>query len=165
MKDKILEQSAKELKIAAWIDLLIMVVGVVVTLHLFALAAIAAGMSVGSIADSLSGGLSGGMFGGLVKSNSFNTVPTIIMAVTLAVIIIIDWYGVRMLLKNKKQRALANEGLARLYKDEAVEQYSDGLVLKSYENRYNLFALVLGSLGAMSVVVTLIIFINQLTKL
>jgi hypothetical protein len=163
MKEKILEQTIKELKVAAWIDMLIMVVGVVVTLHLFALAAVTAGMSVGSISDAIP---TGGILGALThNSPSFNVVPTIIMVVALAVIVIINWYGVRMLMKNKKQRALATEGLAKLYKDEALDQYSDGSIYKSYENRYNLFGLILGSLGALSVVVTLIIFINQLTNL
>jgi hypothetical protein len=163
MKEKILEQTTKELKTAAWIDMLIMVVGVVVTLHLFALAAITAGMSVGSISDAIP---SGGILGALAHNNpSFNVVPFIIMIVALAVIVIINWYGVRMLMKNKKQRAQANEGLVKLYKDEGLDQYSDGSIYKSYENRYNLFGLILGSLGAMSVVVTLIIFINQLTNL
>jgi hypothetical protein len=163
MKEKIIEHITKELKTAAWIDMLIMVVGVVVTLHLFALAAITAGMSVGSISDAIP---SGGILGALTHNNPpFNVVPFIIMVVALAVIGIINWYGVRMLLKNKKQRMLANEGLAKLYKDEALDQYVDGSVFKSYENRYNLFALIFGSLGAMSVVITLIIFINQLTNL
>jgi hypothetical protein len=163
MKEKIMEHATKELKAAAWIDLLIMVVGVVVTLHLFAMAAITAGMSVGSISDVMP---SGGILGALTRgSPSFNVVPTIIMVVALAVIVIINWYGVKMLMKNKKQRIQANEGLAKLLKDEGLDQYSDGSVYKSYENRYNLFGLILGSLGAMSVVVTLIIFINQLTNL
>jgi hypothetical protein len=163
MKEKIIEHITKELKVAAWIDMFIMVVGVLVTLHLFALAAVTAGMSVGSIADAIP---SGGIMGILAHNNpAFNIVPFIIMIVALAVIGIINWYGVRMLLKNKKQRVLANEGLAKLYKDEALDQYADGAIFKSYENRYNLFALILGSLGAMSVVITLIIFINQLTNL
>ena len=164
MKDKIIEQTTKELKTAAWIDMLIMVVGVVVTLHLFALAVVTAGMSVGSIKDLIPS--SSGILGALTHgSPAFNVVPTIIMVIALAVIVIINWCGVRMLLKNKKQRVQANEGLAKLYKDEAVDQYADGSIYKSYENRYNLFALILGSLGAMSVVVTLVIFINQLTNL
>ena len=166
MKEKLIEQAGKELKVAAWVDLLIMVVAVVVTLHLGAIAAVTAGMSAGSFGNPLSGGVLGmPMPATSASHNGFHATPFIIMVAALAAVCVINWFGIRMLLKNKAQRAKATDGLAKLYKDEAVDQYADGAVYKSYENRYNLFAVVMGSVGGLSIIATLAIFINQLTKL
>ena len=162
MKEKLIEQAGKELKLAAWVDLIIMVVAVVVTLHLGALAAMTAGLSAESISNPLSGAIPG--LAAAAKA-SFHVTPFIIMVAGLAAIVIINWYGIRMLMKNKAQRAKVTEGLARLLKDEAVDQYSDGSIYKSYENRYNLFSVVMGSVAVLAVITTVTIFINQLTKL
>jgi hypothetical protein len=130
-----------------------------VTLALFPVAAIFAAASVGSITGSLSGGLAG------LRSATFNTTPAIIMFVCILTILAIDWFAVRTLMNNKKQRAKLNEGLMKLYKDEGVDQYYDGSIFKSYETRYNLFAVIVAAVGVLSILVPLIIFIDQLTKL
>jgi hypothetical protein len=173
MKEKILEQIGKELKLAMRADLLIMVVGIVVTLIFFGLAA---GSAAGTVTQTpnlsgLLGGLSGGL-GGILGGGAsnpqppdFNISPTIIMFVTLIIILVINWYTIRTLLKNKAQRSKLNEGLMKLYKDEAVDQYNDGSIYKTYEARYSLYTVIMGSVMALSIIVPLIIFINKLTEL
>jgi hypothetical protein len=160
MKEKILEQISKELKLAAWLDLAALVVAVAITLTFFGLAAATAAGTVSSMSELTS------LFGGIsAQSPTFNVTPTIIMFVCLAVIILINWYGVKVLLRNRAQRAKINDGLMNLYKDEGMDQYYDGSIYKTYESRYSLFAVIMGSVGALSVIVTLIIFIDKLTKL
>jgi hypothetical protein len=161
MKDKILEQISKELKLATHLDLVIMVVAILVTLIFFGIA----GGSAGSTAESMSGGFVGGIMGGATPKIAFQITPTIIMFVTLIAIVIINCYAVRALMKNKVQRAKLNEGLVKLFKDEAVEQYNDGSIYKTYETRYSLFAVIMMSVAAVSVIVPLVVFINQMTKL
>jgi hypothetical protein len=163
MKEAILEQMSKELKLATRIDLVTVIVAVAVTLTLFPVAAIFAASSVGSIAGSLSGGITGGLAGMVTKT--FNTTPTIIMFVCLLAILAIDWCAARMLMSNKKQRAKVNEAMTKLYKDEGMDQYYDGSIFKSYETRYNLFVVIVAAVGALSIIVPLIVFIDQLTKL
>jgi hypothetical protein len=168
MKEKILEQMGKELKLAMRVDLLIMVVGILVTLVFFGLAAGSAAASVTQMPNlaGLLGG-AGGILGGAANQNppDFNTSPAIIMFVTLIIILIINWYAIRTLLKNKAQRAKLTEGIIKLYKDEAVDQYYDGSIYKTYETRYSLYTVIMGSVMALSIIVTLIIFINKLTEL
>jgi hypothetical protein len=160
MKEAILKQMSKELKLATRIDLVTVIVAVAVTLTLFPVAAIFAASTVGSITGSITGGISG-----LGRTSTFNATPTIIMFVCLLTILAINWCAARMLMSNKKQRAKVNEAMTKLYKDEGVDQYYDGSIFKSYETRYNLFAVIVAAVGALSIIVPLIIFIDQLTKL
>jgi hypothetical protein len=158
MKDKLVEQIGNELKLATRLDLVTVVVGTGLILVFFGIAMGFAADTVGSIASSLTGGLGR-------ASASFNTMPTIIMFVMVLAIVAIGWSGVTMLMNNRKQRAKLNEGLAKLYKDEGFDQYSDGAIYTSYETRYTLFTVILGVTAAIGVIVPLTIFINNLTKL
>jgi amino acid transporter len=166
MKEKFLEQISKELKLATRVDMAIMIVGALVTLVFFTVAAGSAASTVNQMPNlsSLAGGLFGGLTGGQ-PDPTFSVTSTIIMFVTLALIFVINWCGVRALLKNKAQRAKMNEGLAKLYKDEMLDQYNDGSIYKAYETRYNLFAVIMGSVAALSIIVPLVIFVDNLTNL
>jgi hypothetical protein len=168
MKEKILEQMGKELKLATRVDLVVVVVGILVTLVFFMIAAGAAAVTVTTPLNlsGLTGGL-GGLFGGASKPqpSDFHVASTIIMFVTLIIILIINWYAIRTLLNNKAQRVKLNDGMMKLYKDEAMDQYNDGSIYKTYETRYNLFAVIMGSVMALSIIVPLVIFINKLTEL
>ena len=163
MKERIYEQISKELKLATRIDLVTVIVAVAVVLMIFPVAMIFAASSVGSIASGLTNGISGALAN--MRSATFNTTPTIIMFVCILVILAITCYAARTLLNNKKQRVKLNEGLMKLYKDEGVDQYYDGSIFKSYEARYNLFTVIITAVGALSIIVPLIIFIDRLTKL
>ena len=174
MKEKILEQINMELKLATRVDLVIMVVGILVTLVFFGLAAGSASAAVTTPLNlsGLAGALGGlGGLGGILgaatnpKPADFHVASTIILFVTLIIILIINWCAIRALLNNKSQRAKLNDGMMKLYKDEAVDQYNDGSIYKTYETRYNLFAVIMGSVMALSIIVPLVIFINKLTEL
>lgn len=156
MKERIHEQISHELKMATRLDLKIVVIDIVVSLILFFVAMGFASSTVGSITQSLTGGS---------RSATFHVAPAIIMFVCVLTILAINWFSIRVLLKNKKQRARLNEGLMKLYKEEMVDQYYDGSIFTSYETRYNLFAVMIGAIGAMSIIAPLVIFIDQLTKL
>ena len=168
MKEKMLEQMGKELKLATRVDLVIVVVGILVTLVFFGLAAGAAAATVTQMPNlsGLAGGLSG-ILGGAdnPKPPDFHVASTIIMFVTLIIIFVINWYAIRTLLKNKAERVKLNEGMMKLYKDETMDQYNDGSIYKTYETRYSLFAVIMGSVMALSIIVPLVVFINKLTEL
>jgi hypothetical protein len=160
MKERIHEQISQELKQATRLDMKIVITDIVVTLILFFMAMAFAESTVGSITSSLTGGLTG-----FKTAASLSAMPIVVMFVIIFVIAVINFFAVRTILHNRAQRARLNEGLMKLYKDEGVDQYYDGSIFKSYETRYRLFAVILGSLGIMSVIVPLVIFIDQLTKL
>jgi hypothetical protein len=155
MKERIHEQITYELKQAVRMDTITVIIGLTVTLILFAAAAIFAAQTTGSIVGSMTG----------FRATSVNTANTIIMWVIILAIVAINWYAVRTLLKNKKQRGKLNEGLMKLYKDETMDQYYDGSIFKGYETRYDLFAVMLAAVGAVSVITPLVIFIDKLAAL
>ncbi len=155
MKERIHEQISHELKQATRLDTKIAIIAIVVSLILFTIAMLFAFSTTGSII-----GILGGM-----RSTVFNIAPTIIMFVSILAILAINWYSVTTLLKNKKQRAKMNKGLMKLYKDTGVAQYYDGSIFKGYETRYNLFAIMLIAVGAVSVIAPLVIFIDRVIEL
>ena len=155
MKERIHEQISHELKQAMRMDTITVIIGLTVTLILFAAAAVFAAQTTGSIVGSMTG----------FKATSVNTANTIIMWVIILAIVAINLYAVRTLLKHKKQRGKLNEGLMKLYKDEAMDQYYDGSIFKGYEVRYDLYVVMLGAVGAVSVITPLVIFIDKLVAL
>jgi hypothetical protein len=155
MKEKIHEQISYELKQAVRMDTITVIIGLTVTLILFAAASVFAAQTTGSIVGSMTG----------FRATSVNTANTVIMWVILVAIAAINWYAVQTLLKNKKERGKLNEGLMKLYKDEAMDQYYDGSIFKGYETRYNLFAVMLGAVASVSIITPLVIFIDKLVAL
>ena len=155
MKERIHEQISLELKQAMRMDTITVIIALTVTLILFAAAAVTASSTTGSIVGSMTG----------FRATSVNTASTIIMWVIILAIVAINLYAVRTLLKHKKQRGKLNEGLMKLYKDEAMDQYYDGSIFKGYEARYDLYVVMLGAVGAVSVITPLVIFIDKLVAL
>ncbi len=163
MKEKMLEQIGKELKVATWIDFVTMVIVVTVTLIFFGLAAGAANGSVASNTPAISlGGLFGGGGTTAAPVYHFKIAPTIIMFAALIIIVLLNWYGMMALMKNKLQRAKLSEGLMKLLKDETLDQYHDGSIFKSYETRYSLFTVIMAAVAALSIIVPLVVFVNGL---
>ena len=155
MKERIHEQISLELKQAMRMDTITVIIALTVTLILFAAAAVTASSTTGSIVGSMTG----------FRATSVNTASTIIMWVIILAIVAINLYAVRTLLKHKKQRGKLNEGLMKLYKDEAMDQYYDGSIFKGYEVRYDLYVVMLGAVGAVSVITPIVIFIDKLVEL
>jgi hypothetical protein len=155
MKEQIHEQISYELKSATKLDIKIVIIAIVVSLILFGLAMGFAMNTTDSIRTLFSGG----------SSSVVNTAPVIIMFVSLAAIFAVIYFSVQTLLNNKKQRAKLNKGLVKLFKDEGVAQYYDGSIFKGYETRYNLFVVMLISVGAVSIIAPLVTFINQLIEM
>jgi hypothetical protein len=84
------------------------------------------------------------------------------MFVALIIIVLLNWYGMMALMKNKAQRAKLSEGLAKLLKDETLDQYHDGSIFKAYETRYSLFTVIMAAVAALSIIVPLVVFVNGL---
>ena len=153
MKERIHEQISNELKQSTRADLVTIIIAIVVTFILFG---IAIGFAYGSV------GITFISFSG--NTPQLSTSSTIIMFVSIMAIVMINLYAVRALLQNKTRRAKLNEGLMKLYKDEGMDQYYDGSIFKSYETRYNTYAVIVGAVGGLSVIVPIVVFINQIVN-
>jgi hypothetical protein len=59
--------------------------------------------------------------------------------------------------RGKERRARIAAGLMKLYSEQGVEQYYDPAIEKGYEERYNLFSVVVISLGVAAILVPLLV--------
>jgi uncharacterized membrane protein len=153
MKERVQEQINHDLKQASRTDRLIIIIDIVLTLIMFIIALSFAYNSVGFNISILSAGGS---------TRTLSAYSTLIMFISLAAIIIINGYSIIALLKNKAQRSKLTDGLMKLYKEEGMDQYYDSSTLKSHETRYNVLAVILATLGAVTVILPLTIFVHQL---
>ena len=153
MKERIHEQISNELRQSTKADLVTIIIAIAVTFTLFGIAMVSAYGTVGINFMGLSG-----------RTAEVSALATIIMWVSIAAIVTINLCAIRALLQNKARRAMLNEGLMKLYKDEGMDQYYDGSIFKSYETRYNTYAVIVGTVGALSVIIPIVVFINQLVN-
>lgn len=153
MKERIHEQISNELKQATKADLVTIIVTLLVT---FPLAGVAVGTAFSSVSTSFMS-ISG-------RTPEVSAISVVVFWFCIIAIVVINLYAVLALMQNKARRAKLNEGLMELYKDEGMDKYYDGSIFKSYETRYNTYAVIVGAVGALSVIVPLAVFINQLVN-
>ena len=155
MKERLHEQISNELKQAMRIDTITIIIAITVSFLLFVTAMVFAAQTTGSIMGSMTG----------FRATSLNAAPIITMFVIILATLAIDWYAIRTLLNHKKQRGKLNDGLMKLYKDEGMDQYYDGSIFKGYETRYDLYTVILGAVGAVSIIAPLVMFIDKVIAL
>ncbi|HLT46270.1 MAG TPA: hypothetical protein VK002_03505 [Rubricoccaceae bacterium] len=80
----------------------------------------------------------------------------LILVVLLLSTVLITGVALRALRAGMDTRQRLTEGLVRMYEDEGVARYYDPVLAANYAARYRLFAVVVGLLGALAVVVPLI---------
>lgn len=98
------------------------------------------------------------------SGHSYNPYFLTLMIASILAIIVIDFFTIYALMTNKAKRARLADGLMKIYQEEGVSQYYDGSSLKISETRYNLYAIVLATLGVMGVITPLLVFINRITS-
>ena len=71
--------------------------------------------------------------------------------------VLINFFALRALIAGRSSREKLLLGLKRMYEDNDVSKYYDDDLLGTYRARYTLFALVLGVLAAIAIMVPLIV--------
>ena len=82
---------------------------------------------------------------------------TVTMGLFTGLLVVVNTVVIFGLLKGKQTRQKLVEGLLKMYKDQGVEGYYDASLLSSYNTRYNLFILVVVSLGVIAIVIPFVI--------
>jgi hypothetical protein len=80
----------------------------------------------------------------------------LILVLLLVSTVLITLVALRALRAGMDTRRRLLDGLVRMYEDEGVARYYDAALVANYASRYRLFAVVVGLLGALAVVVPLI---------
>ncbi|MFA5309731.1 MAG: hypothetical protein WC370_09660 [Dehalococcoidales bacterium] len=155
MKEKIQEQITDDLKQASRTDTTITIIAIIVT---FVLSGLALGFSYSTTNENYH-----------YMTNSYTpeitrfvqTYAVIIMFVSLAAIISVNWFSIAALFSSKKRKEGLAEKLAKLYQEEGLSQYIDDTNLTSYKSRRNIYAVILGSIASVGVILPLVVFINK----
>jgi hypothetical protein len=145
-----------ELRHATRLDVKIVVIAIVVTLIFFTIAM--------AFAESTTGAIASGLFG-MSTDNVVNVASVIIMFVAIFAAAAVTCFSVYTILTNKAQRAKLNQDLAKFFADKRAGQNYDGSIFKASEMRYDLFAIILSCVGAVSVIAPLVVFIDKLVNL
>jgi divalent metal cation (Fe/Co/Zn/Cd) transporter len=154
MKERIHEHLSNELRQASRTDTTIVIIAIVVSFLLFGMALGFGFSTVSYNYDFLSES----------QDIKFNMYTTVAMFISLVAIIMVNWFSIRSLVNNKKQKIALAENLGKLSQEEGANQYYDSNVSKGYGMRSNLFIGVSATIAATLVIIPVIIFINQIVE-
>lgn len=100
--------------------------------------------------------LSLGVNSGVALSDQ-TTTTTIVMAMFVALLAVVNLVVIFGLLKGKQTRLKLINGLLKMYKDQGVDGYYDESLLSNYNLRYNLFILAVVCTGIIALVIPFVI--------
>ena len=152
MKERVHEQITNDLRQISRNDTTVLIIDIIVTFIFFGLAAGFASAAV----DTHYG------FNSNEPTKTISTLATIIMFISLAVIIVMNWFSLMTFNKNLAQKTRLAENLASLYREENLNQYDSTIAVSSFKSRRSIYTAILAILASAAVIITIVIFINQL---
>ena len=155
MKERLHEQISTEIRQISRNDTTVLVIALVVTVIFFGLAF---GFGANSITNNYS-------YQANTSTKSVSVFSSVIMFVSLAVIIAINWFSLITINKNKAQKAKLAESLAKLYQEENLGGFLDGMSQNTFEMRRNIYNAILGIILAASVVIPLASYIIRIAQM
>jgi hypothetical protein len=154
MKDRVHEQLGIELKQASRTDVTVAIIAIVVTFIFF-------GMASGFAASTV--GYDYSLMGG-PNAAKFDPYSTAVMFISIAAIILINFFAIRSLVINKRRKAGIAENLVKLSQEEGAVQYYDADVFKAHGARGNVLMAILATIATAAVFVPIVIFIRQIIE-
>ena len=94
---------------------------------------------------------------GLVEKSRTESSSLLVMFVFVSLILVVNLVVIVGLFKGKQTRALLENGLLAMYKDQNIDKYYDPSLLGNYNVRYNMFLLVVVFTGLIAIVVPFIL--------
>jgi heme/copper-type cytochrome/quinol oxidase subunit 2 len=155
MKERLHEQISTELRQISRNDTTVLVIALVVTVIFFGLAF---GFGANAI-DRQYGSIAG------MRIDSVSVFASFIMFVSLAVIIAINWFSIVTINKNKAQKIKLAESLTKLYQEENLGGYAEGLSRNTFETRRNIYIAVLSIIMGASVLIPLASYIIRIAQM
>ncbi len=146
MKDRMHEQMSSELKLNTRTDTIVVVTAILLNLLFL-------GINSGAAAA-----VRQYEWSGLGREEiSINITAIAIMVILFALVIVINFFVLRILSRGKERRVKLMAGLMKMYQEEGTEQYYDPSIEKGYDARYNLFSAVVVSLGAVAILIPILV--------
>lgn len=155
MKERLHEQISNELKQISRNDTTVLTVALIITVIFF-------GLAFGFAANIIDRDYT---FNGNSYIETVSTLSSIVMFVSLFVIIAINWFSIATINKNMKQKMKIAESLEKLYKEENLGVYYEGLSVNTFETRRNIYTAILGIILSAAAVIPLATFIIQIFQM
>ena len=146
MKDRIHEQMTSDMKQGVRTDTIVVIVTIFLNLLFLGINSGVAG-SIREYDYSMSG----------TETISINAAAIAILVILMALVVLINFVVLRILSRGKERRAKLMAGLLKMYKEEDMEQYYDPSIDRGYDARYNLFSVVVVSLGSVAILVPILV--------
>jgi hypothetical protein len=155
VKEKIYEQIDNELKQVSRMETTVTIIAIVVTFILFGVSYAFANSSVGYTYT----------LGGYEAATiSLKAYAVAALFLSLIAILVIDLYSIFAIHNNMTKRAKLAEGLTTLYQEEGPTSYSPVDMSAVYKTRGNVFTVIIATVGLISFIIPLIIFINRIVE-
>ncbi len=81
----------------------------------------------------------------------------LIFIILVAAIVAINIFIIRALSAGKERRKKLTESLQKMYQEENLDKYYDSSIIKGYEVRYDLYIKIIGTLGALAVLIPVVV--------
>lgn len=98
-----------------------------------------------------------GINSGVAGESRDSVAWTIVMALFVVLLIVVNFVVIIGLIKGKQTRFKLVQGLLKMYRDQNVSGYYDESLLSNYNTRYNLFILTVVFTGIVAIVVPFVI--------
>ena len=155
MKERLHEQISAELRQISRNDTTVLIIALVVTVIFFGLAF---GFGASAIETDYDYQFN-------TSTRSVSVFSSVIMFVSLAVIIAINWFSLITINKNKAQKVKLAESLAKIYQEENMGGYAEGISQNTFETRRNIYIAILGIILAASVIIPLASYIIRIVQM
>jgi|WetSurMetagenome_2_1015567.scaffolds.fasta_scaffold74605_1 hypothetical protein len=155
MKERLHEQISNDLQQISRNDTTVLTVALIVTVIFFGLAFGFAANTVGYNYN----------FGGSTRTLTVSTFSSIVMFVSLFVIVAINLFSITTIKKNQAQKIKLAESLEKLYKEENLGSYFEGLSVNTFETRRNIYTAILGVILGAAVIIPLATFIVNVSQI
>jgi hypothetical protein len=154
MKERLHEQISNELRQISRNDTTVLTVALILTVIFF-------GLAFGFAASAIDYNY----LGGNTRTYSVSAFSSIVMFVSLFVIIAINWFSMVTINKNRAQKMKLAESLEKLYKEENLGGYFEGLSANTFETRRNIYAAILGIILGAAVIIPMATYILKIIQM
>jgi len=155
MKERLHEQISTELRQVNRNDTTVLIIALIVTVIFFSLAF---GFGANAIDTKY-------QYTSNTSTKSISIFSSVIMFVSLAVIIAINWFSIMTVNKNKAQKVKLAESLAKLYQQENLGGFIDGMSQNTFETRRNIYTAILSIILGASVIIPVASYIIRIAQM
>ena len=147
MKDRMHHQMASDIKQGLRIDTVIFILAVVFNLFF---------MGVNSAVSSAVRGYEYTLMGGIGQS-SIDPITLTILIILMLLVIITNFFVIRILMRGRERRAKLMAGLMEMYREDGADKFYDASLEQNSAARYNLYSVILVATASAATLIPILV--------